>query len=206
MRKALFGKNIKPEILKVISNAKVEISLAIAWISDIEIIDALVKQAHAGVKINVVLSSACNPIIANDIERKGNGNIAVFVLGKPNDNLMHHKFCIVDNKVIITGSYNYTVNALNNDENILVVDGDDVLVNSFKEEFGKLLTNFESNLETKSKPLWKRFNHTALIEDEQLGMIVGLTYEVWVANKNGKTKSGKTVTKGDWFCIEKKNS
>ena len=34
---------------------------------------------------------------------------------------MHDKFCVIDNQVVITGSYNWTTNAeFKNDENITV--------------------------------------------------------------------------------------
>ncbi|NLL27457.1 MAG: phosphatidylserine synthase, partial [Bacteroidales bacterium] len=34
---------------------------------------------------------------------------------------MHHKFCVIDNQVVITGSYNWSNNAeFKNDENVTV--------------------------------------------------------------------------------------
>lgn len=35
---------------------------------------------------------------------------------------MHNKFCVVDNKLVITGSYNWTHNANTNDENITILN------------------------------------------------------------------------------------
>ena len=36
------------------------------------------------------------------------------------DKLMHNKFCIIDNDLVITGSYNWTFKARLNDENVIV--------------------------------------------------------------------------------------
>ena len=38
--------------------------------------------------------------------------------------LMHNKFCIIDDKVVITGTYNWTNKAERNDESIMVIAND----------------------------------------------------------------------------------
>ncbi|HOJ49235.1 MAG TPA: phospholipase D-like domain-containing protein [Spirochaetota bacterium] len=51
---------------------------------------------------------------------------------------MHHKFIIIDNKKVITGSFNFSKNATEkNDENIMVLT-DNKIVDIFKKEFEKL--------------------------------------------------------------------
>jgi phosphatidylserine/phosphatidylglycerophosphate/cardiolipin synthase-like enzyme len=48
---------------------------------------------------------------------------------------MHRKFCIIDNHVVITGSYNWTKNAAErNDENIMIVQ-DWAMANQHTREF-----------------------------------------------------------------------
>lgn len=55
---------------------------------------------------------------------------------------MHHKFAIVDKKVLITGSMNWTTQAIQtNRENVLVVE-DQALVNIFLAEFEKIWENY----------------------------------------------------------------
>ncbi len=59
---------------------------------------------------------------------------------KEDDNkyIMHHKVFIIDNKTLITGSYNPTNNAnKNNDENLIITD-DPLVVQKYLEEFGRL--------------------------------------------------------------------
>lgn len=36
--------------------------------------------------------------------------------------LMHNKFTVIDNRKLITGSYNWTINANSNNENIFVIE------------------------------------------------------------------------------------
>lgn len=51
---------------------------------------------------------------------------------------MHNKFAIIDSAVVLTGSYNWTVSASNNNqENILIIESKGV-VNNYESEFNKL--------------------------------------------------------------------
>lgn len=48
---------------------------------------------------------------------------------------MHHKFCIIDDEILITGSYNWTKNAALGFENIIIADRELTLVKQFKHEY-----------------------------------------------------------------------
>ena len=51
---------------------------------------------------------------------------------------MHHKFMVVDNKTVLTGSYNYTTYASTlNNENLIVISSKDT-AESFLKEWRKL--------------------------------------------------------------------
>ncbi|XP_014472364.1 PREDICTED: mitochondrial cardiolipin hydrolase [Dinoponera quadriceps] len=57
--------------------------------------------------------------------------------------LMHHKFCVIDNRILITGSANWTLSAFfGNCENIIITD-DSEIVQKFQDEFTKLWCHFE---------------------------------------------------------------
>ena len=54
---------------------------------------------------------------------------------------MHHKFAIIDNRLLLTGSYNWTFSANNrNDENLLIID-DPELIEVFENQFENLWSN-----------------------------------------------------------------
>lgn len=64
--------------------------------------------------------------------------VSVYVDGYP-DNLMHEKVIILDNSVVIMGSYNYTRSAdKRNDEQVLVIQSKDI-AEQFLAEFDKIL-------------------------------------------------------------------
>jgi len=55
-----------------------------------------------------------------------------------NPYIMHHKFAVMDNEVVITGSYNWTASAgERNNENLLVIR-DPPLASRYKQEFYRL--------------------------------------------------------------------
>lgn len=58
---------------------------------------------------------------------------------------MHNKFCIIDNNILITGSYNYTYLAESiNSENIVVIKGVSDIIESYKIEFNNLISGLEA--------------------------------------------------------------
>ncbi len=53
---------------------------------------------------------------------------------------MHHKVIIIDERIVIFGSFNFSDNAnTQNDENLLIVENPDI-ARAFKSEFDRVLT------------------------------------------------------------------
>ena len=68
-----------------------------------------------------------------------------FILSRP-PGKMHHKVFIIDEKIIITGSYNPSNNGnLNNDENIVIIYNEGI-AKLYKEEFDYLWVKYEKNI------------------------------------------------------------
>jgi cardiolipin hydrolase len=56
---------------------------------------------------------------------------------------MHHKFCVIDESIVITGSFNWTSQAVNfNQENILFYENKEI-AQKYITEFNKLWNEFE---------------------------------------------------------------
>ena len=50
--------------------------------------------------------------------------------------LLHHKFCLIDEEILMTGSYNWTTNASeNNHENLMIIKGDYQNIDKYKTQF-----------------------------------------------------------------------
>jgi hypothetical protein len=150
MTKAYF-QNIETVVIEKITTAKSDISIAVAWINNTKIFDILIEKAN---KMSVAL------IISNDINNYNNGiNFQEFIDAggvlylHANKKLMHNKYAILDNKTIITGSYNFTFGAeFLNYENLIVINDNSQLVSSYNENFNflvnsaKNVTNFDYDI------------------------------------------------------------
>jgi cardiolipin hydrolase len=59
---------------------------------------------------------------------------------------MHHKFAVIDGSVVVTGSFNWTTQAVkNNQENILFYENKE-LAGAYTEEYNKLWESFGKTL------------------------------------------------------------
>ena len=115
-----------------------------AWFTSSELFQELLNCLSRKVKVELVLLD--NPTnfmeFAPDFNRFIEAG-GIFRLSKPENGFMHHKFCIIDNEILITGSYNWTYNAENrNIENIVISDVSSV-VEEFQNEFSRLIRTTE---------------------------------------------------------------
>ena len=140
MQEVYFEK-IRSQIIPLLQNASHEVSIAMAWFTSAELFLELIKCLDRRVKVELVLlDSPINfmeyaPDFNEFIHAGGRLYIASSELG-----LMHHKFCVIDKEIAITGSYNWTYYAeTRNMENILITD-DVNIVSQFEKEFDRLIT------------------------------------------------------------------
>lgn len=131
--------NIRSEIISSLSCAKNHIMIAMAWFTNNEFMDELVELIHKGVRIDLILlDDELNHALGADFNRfkQEGGNLYLY---PKDDKFMHNKYCIVDNCLVITGSYNWTNYAeYRNCENVVISD-DNSLIKSYKEDFEELL-------------------------------------------------------------------
>ena len=121
MQAETYFENIQSTILTKLHTAEKKIQVAVAWFTDKEIITQLEEIALRGVEIEIILAD--NDLNRNvDFTSLTNRGVNVLFFPVRGYGMMHHKFCVVDDKLVITGSYNWTVNARsNNGENIHII-------------------------------------------------------------------------------------
>jgi Leucine-rich repeat (LRR) protein len=130
--------DIQETLLGEIKAAKRSIYVAVAWFTDTVLFDALVRQLEQGVSVAVVIvKDEINENCRNDYDRlKRHGGEFFAIEG----NLMHNKFCIIDERIVITGSYNWTYNAASkNHENIIITYDDSKLSLKFIQQFRNII-------------------------------------------------------------------
>jgi mitochondrial cardiolipin hydrolase len=58
---------------------------------------------------------------------------------------MHHKFAIVDNTVILTGSFNWTVQARQSNRENLLITSDEQIISQYAQEFNVLWQEYQNH-------------------------------------------------------------
>jgi phosphatidylserine/phosphatidylglycerophosphate/cardiolipin synthase-like enzyme len=138
MEKVFFspGDQCRDAIIHHLDNSLSSIKICVFTISDDRISDMILHRHARGMKIQIITDNDKCYDLGSDIEKLCKAGIEVRVDKTPYH--MHHKFAIIDNKTVLTGSYNWTLSAARyNHENILVTSDKDV-VSKFKGEFDKL--------------------------------------------------------------------
>lgn len=127
----------KNKIIQEISQARFMIWIAVAWFTLEEIYNLLVQKSQEGLDIRIIVSKdEINKYMYD--KYKDILNIKGYPkFGAYNDNFMHNKFCVIDLKKIIHGSYNWSKKAEYNKETVEIVD-DRKTAEQFSEEFKKL--------------------------------------------------------------------
>jgi phosphatidylserine/phosphatidylglycerophosphate/cardiolipin synthase-like enzyme len=131
--------NPQKEIIKNINQAEAFINIAMYIFTDREIALPLVKARERGVKVRLYLDK-------DQVDYKYSQSRFLVQKGiktriSTNNYIMHHKFAIIDNRILLTGSYNWTFSANNrNDENLMVID-DPEIIEIFQNQFVNLWTN-----------------------------------------------------------------
>lgn len=116
--------------------AKHSIRAAVAWCTCPRIIRILAAKQSEGVQVELIVNDDATNRKADFSSIDSAGGIVTFS-NKSND-IMHHKFCIIDNITVIAGSYNWTRHAQTNDEQLTVTVDDPDEVNRYSEQFDML--------------------------------------------------------------------
>lgn len=98
--------------------------LAYAFTSE-ELADALIERYQEGIKVSGVVDENQAANADSQFETLLASGISVRLDGNPHS--MHHKVLLIDGKIVVTGSYNFSNNAeLRNDENTLIIYNSDI--------------------------------------------------------------------------------
>lgn len=124
-------------IVELINGARDSIDIAMYTFTNSKIARALVMAYERGVRIRVLLDGQeAQNKYSKGVFLKKRG---IFVVYDRMPGLMHNKFCIIDNAIVITGSYNWTATAEEkNEENLLVIH-DANIAKAYKDRFEYLL-------------------------------------------------------------------
>ena len=126
-------------IIYLLNNAKQQIDIAVYSITNDNLASAI-KDAHKrGIKIRILTDKTQAENTSSKTVHLRNAGLNIKVHSK--HRIEHNKFVVIDNQVVMTGSYNWTTSAtLKNSENCLKIWNDDTTVLEYQKRFEYLWT------------------------------------------------------------------
>ena len=140
---AYFNEEIMKQLQNRLTYARKSLKIAVSWFTNYSIFKQLKQMANDGIRIQMIIN---NDLINNGgyclnlNELIENENVELSLVEYPH--LLHHKFVIIDDDLLITGSYNWTRFSGKNYENMVIVN-DGVIIEQFSNEFDELIEKAE---------------------------------------------------------------
>jgi phosphatidylserine/phosphatidylglycerophosphate/cardiolipin synthase-like enzyme len=124
-------------VLEVISEAKSSILVACYSFTNRDIVEALEKAAHRGVKVRIVADEGASKDKYSQVPIVKAAGIPVRIATRYA--IMHNKFLVIDGTTIETGSFNYTAAAVkSNAENAIVLRNAPEIAKTYTAEWTRL--------------------------------------------------------------------
>lgn len=123
-------------ILSQLRGARNKVEICVFTISDNRITREIIACAKRGVPIRLITDNEKLHDKGSDIEWLSNEGIPVRV--DRSEAHMHHKFALIDEDTLLSGSYNWTRSAAERNEENIVITDNPTLIKRFSREFDQL--------------------------------------------------------------------
>jgi cardiolipin hydrolase len=127
-------------IMGLLRGVRRQAELCVYTITDDRITGEVLAAHRRGVAVRIVTDNEKAYDPGSDTLQMARAGVPVKVDDSPY--FMHHKFAIFDADVLLTGSYNWTRGAADNNEENLILSNDRRLLTAFRGEFERLWTKF----------------------------------------------------------------
>ncbi|KAJ9465457.1 Mitochondrial cardiolipin hydrolase [Diplonema papillatum] len=148
-RVLFFPEKLEPEgaytmqvFLQYLGSAEQTLDICVFTMTNDEIANCILNSHRRGVKVRILTDNDQARSLGSDIEKFVRAGIPCTVDDKPEH--MHHKFAVLDNRVLINGSFNWTAQAQSgNDENVMITS-EPAFIQAYNAEF---------------ENLWRKYHH-----------------------------------------------
>ncbi|MDB5387008.1 MAG: hypothetical protein JWM11_2654 [Planctomycetaceae bacterium] len=130
------GDDCPRRIMKLIRAARKDLDICVFTITDDRLANAILDAHDRGVCVRIITDNEKAFDQGSDVPRFQDAGISLKVDHTPFH--MHHKFAIFDRQLILTGSYNWTRGAANDNHENIVISSEKRLVERFVGVFSKL--------------------------------------------------------------------
>ena len=150
MTKTYF-ENLQDIVLSHLNNAQKSVKVAVAWVNFPLYETVFMSLRNRGIKVKVIVNDDVrNRRYQESIQRLETQGIKIKFLRSAG--LMHHKFCIIDKRRVLLGSFNWTLSANQRHYEDLTITDEAAAVNPCLEEFKALWTLSEQDLRVLNLP------------------------------------------------------
>lgn len=116
---------VMAQIIQEINAAQTQIRFAAFSFTDFDLAAAMLQRKEAGVGVSGIFETTGSQTEASELRYLYCAGVPVFQDGNPG--ILHNKMIIIDGQTVISGSFNFSSNAANNnDENLLIIRNADI--------------------------------------------------------------------------------
>lgn len=116
---------LEKAIVPIVTSAESSIRFLTFSFTDFPLADAMSQRFNAGVDVQGVFERVGSETEASELRTLMCRKLAVRQDGNPG--FLHHKVIVIDDRIVITGSMNFSTNAEeSNDENVIIIDNTEV--------------------------------------------------------------------------------
>jgi phosphatidylserine/phosphatidylglycerophosphate/cardiolipin synthase-like enzyme len=127
---------LEEAVIPIVMGAQSSIRFLAFSFTDYPLAKAMIDRASAGVDVSGVYEKFGSETEAAELGTFLCGRVPVRQDG--NSGFMHNKVIVVDERIVITGSLNFSTNAeKSNDENVIIIDNTEI-ANLYIQEFGRI--------------------------------------------------------------------
>ena len=140
-----FFPNTKNEkyLVEMLRTCKKSLDIAIFSLTRDNFAKAIIEVYNRGVKVRVIADDECIKNFGSDVYKLAAAGIPCKTDSSPQYH-MHNKYAIIDESVIITGSFNWTSQAISNNQENLFFYEDKKIAGQYTLEYNNLWNSFTS--------------------------------------------------------------
>lgn len=128
--------------LEYLSNAKTNVDLCI-YIFTQPILANILSDLHKrGIKIRIITDGSWDATTLSRLDLLHNSGVKIKYNRHGTGALMHHKFLIIDDSFLLTGSFNWTSKAVTSNYEAVIITSNQRLVRSFSKKFDEMWSRF----------------------------------------------------------------
>ncbi|HVI46208.1 MAG TPA: phospholipase D-like domain-containing protein [Chitinophaga sp.] len=155
------NKEIYAKIQLELLEAESEILLATGWFTDEDLFNILSGKLEKGVAIEIVIADNQDneKLDFNRLVAKG---ASVYKIKSNGYGIMNQKFCVIDRRIALHGSYNWTINAKKNNHESIISTNHQETIDALIENFNTIKNKI---LEQRNEPVHN--NASSLVSEEE---------------------------------------